>query len=113
MIIYKIFKMKKLFIALLFLSNTAIAADTYTVGNITSITSIPEGLLIKLEEGNLPTVCIGHASYGWLFIPQTRKTILSLALILWTQKKPQVVVYVDEDQSTNMFCKISQIQPNA
>ncbi|MFW2174626.1 ABC transporter ATP-binding protein [Acinetobacter guillouiae] len=105
--------MKKLLISLFFLSNTAIAAETYTTGNITAITSIPEGLLIKLEEGNLPTVCNGHASYGWFFIPQARKTILSLTLILWTQKKTNVILYVDNNQGTNMYCTINQIQPNS
>ncbi|MDH2636491.1 ABC transporter ATP-binding protein [Acinetobacter nosocomialis] len=91
---------------------TANAEQDYVSGNLTQITSITEGLLIKLEPGNLPEVCKNKTAFGWMLIPQARKTILAVTLSQWYQKKRSVVVYVDRDYSTNPnFCTVQQIQP--
>ncbi|QHH96405.1 ABC transporter ATP-binding protein [Acinetobacter dispersus] len=103
--------MKKLIPLFLILAQSTFAAETWVSGKITNITSITEGLLIKLEEGNLPTVCNGHAAFGWFLIPQERKTIIALTLIHWSQGNRQVDVYVDPNQSTNNYCTVQQIHP--
>ncbi|MFW2013268.1 ABC transporter ATP-binding protein [Acinetobacter bereziniae] len=101
--------MKKILLLTILLTQQVFAADTYVHGNMTSITSITEGLLIRLEEGNLPTVCTG-TPYGWMLIPQSSKVILAVTLAQWYQKKRNVVVYV-EPYSGNGFCRVSQVQP--
>lgn len=107
--------MNKIFIFLL--SYLAIvqytkAADTYVTGNITQITSITEGLLIKLEEGNLPNLCKNKTAFGWMLIPQSRKTIIAVTLSQWYQKKRNVTVYVDSDYTNNKnYCTIKQVAP--
>lgn len=58
---------------------------------MTSITSISEGLLIRLEPENLPTICNG-TPYGWMLIPQTSKVILTVTLAHWYKKKRTVEV---------------------
>lgn len=55
--------MKKILLLSVLLTQQIFAAETYVYGNMTSITSVSEGLLIRLESGNLPTVCNG-TPYG-------------------------------------------------
>lgn len=71
--------MKKILLLSVLLTQQVFAAETCVSGNMTSITSISEGLLIRLESGNLPTVCNG-TPYGWMLIPQTSKVILTVTL---------------------------------
>ena len=101
--------MKKILLLSVLLTQQIFAAETYVYGNMTSITSVSEGLLIRLESGNLPTVCNG-TPYGWLLIPQTSKVILAVTLAQWYQKKRAVEVYV-ESYSGNGYCKVIQVQP--
>lgn len=94
------------------LNQYAFAAETHVSGNITSITSISEGLLIRLEEGNLPSVCKG-TPFGWMLIPQSSKVILAVTLAGWYQKKRAVDVYVEPySAGSGSFCKVTQVQPN-
>ncbi|MEN8283477.1 ABC transporter ATP-binding protein [Acinetobacter gerneri] len=80
---------------------------------MTQITSISTGLLIKLESGNLPDVCKNKSAFGWMLIPQARKTIIAVTLAQWYQKKRAVVVYVDPDYSTDPnYCTVQQVAPN-
>ncbi|MCO9050796.1 ABC transporter ATP-binding protein [Acinetobacter sp. UC24323] len=91
---------------------TANAEQDYVSGTLTKITSVTEGLLIKLEPGNLPDVCKNKTAYGWMLIPQARKTIIALTLSQWYQKKRSVTVYVDRDYSNNpSFCTVQQVEP--
>ncbi len=107
--------MKKIFIylTLIFMSiQSANAENTYTTGTITQISSVTEGLLIKLEAGNLPDICKNRSAFGWMLIPQARKTIIAVTLSQWYQKKRLVSVYVDPDYSTNpSFCTVQQVAP--
>lgn len=100
------------FILLLTCINTAIAEVNYARGTLTQITSITEGLLIKLEAGNLPDICKNKTAYGWMLIPQARKTIIAVTLSQWYQKKRSVAIYVDSDYSNNpSFCTVQQVEP--
>ncbi|MPS62317.1 MULTISPECIES: ABC transporter ATP-binding protein [Acinetobacter] len=91
---------------------TANAEQDYVSGTITRITSVTAGLLIKLEPGNLPDVCKNKTAYGWMLIPQARKTIIAVTLSQWYQKKRSVTVYVDRDYSNNpSFCTVQQVEP--
>lgn len=101
--------MKKILLLSVLLTQQVFADETYVSGNMTSITSISEGLLIRLEPGNLPTVCNG-TPYGWMLIPQTSKVILTVTLAQWYQKKRAVEVYV-EPYSGSGYCKVIQVQP--
>ncbi|GAA5563477.1 ABC transporter ATP-binding protein [Acinetobacter seifertii] len=102
-----------IYLTLIFTSiQIANAAQDYVIGNLTKMTSITEGLLIKLEPENLPDVCKNKTAYGWMLIPQARKTIIAVTLSQWYQEKKAVVVYVDRDYSTNPnFCTVQQVEP--
>ncbi len=102
-----------MYIILLAVGIQSIHAEAiYTTGTLTRITSITEGLLIKLEAGNLPDVCKNKTAYGWMLIPQSRKTIIAVTLSQWYQKKRSVTVYVDGDYSHNPnYCTVQQVEP--
>ena len=83
--------------------------ETYVFsGKIYEITSIPEGLLIRLENGDKPTTC--PKNVDWMLIPQSSKVILAVTLAHWYQKKRIVDVYVEPYAGT-YYCKVTQVQP--
>lgn len=85
------------------------ANETYVIGGrLYDITSIPEGLLIRLENNIIPETC--PKNQFWMLIPQTSKVIIAVTLAHWYQKKRTVDVYV-EPYSGNGYCKVTQVQP--
>ena len=106
-------RMKKVIFLLLFTSLiTPIlckAADYYLGGNISNITSAPVGLLIMLDSG-VPGNCVG-TPFNWMVIREQNKTMVSVALTLWTTGNKGAVVYTSGlDQATG-YCIVSQLDP--
>jgi hypothetical protein len=87
---------------------TVHATDVYQAGAISDITSTREGLLLKLNSG-LPTNCTG-TPWGWMIIPESNKTMVATALILWASGQRNVVVYTD-GYTGNGYCAINQLDP--
>jgi hypothetical protein len=81
--------MKKLIYAFLFFSTQLYAADTYLHGTIVDITSVSEGLLIKMDKQSVPDICQNRSPFGWMLIPNDRKAIMAVMLMNWYQKKRQ------------------------
>ncbi|MFW2174630.1 ABC transporter ATP-binding protein [Acinetobacter guillouiae] len=104
--------MKKLIYAFLFFSTQLYAADTYLHGTIVDITSVSEGLLIKMDKQSVPDICQNRSPFGWMLIPNDRKAIMAVMLMNWYQKKTSASIYVDFDQKNNAYCTISQIDPD-
>jgi hypothetical protein len=93
----------------LLLSVTAMsvhAEATYLSGRISNVTSASDGLFVMLETG-VPTNCTG-VGYGWMKIPETNKTMIALALLVW-QNKGGVVVYTNALSGGQ--CVINQFDP--
>jgi len=59
-----------------------------------------------LDTG-VPDNCVGTA-YGWMVIPETAKTMITVALLARLQNWP-VVVYTDA--RTSGYCTINQLDP--
>ncbi|MBJ9901590.1 ABC transporter ATP-binding protein [Acinetobacter bereziniae] len=103
--------MKKIIYALLLLSTQLYAADTYHYGKIVDITTITDGLLIKMENLSVPDACKNRNPYGWILVPNERKAIMAVMLMNWYQKKTIGTVYVDSAQTNNYYCTVSQFDP--
>ncbi|WP_151961310.1 ABC transporter ATP-binding protein [Acinetobacter bereziniae] len=101
--------MKKILLLAILLTQQVFAEETYVSGRISDITSITEGLLIRLETREVPRICENRNPWGYLIIPQARKTILATTLMNWGRNKQQVTLYVDENQGSASFCTIKQI----
>lgn len=101
--------MKKIILLAILLTQQVFAAETYVSGRVSDITSITEGLLIRLETREVPRICENRNPWGYLIIPQARKTILATFLMNWARKKPHVTLYVDENQGSASYCTIKQI----
>jgi hypothetical protein len=76
--------------ALLFgASSVATAADV--TGRISQVSSLPEGLLLMLEAGSIPSNRSG-TPYNWLLIPEGNKTMIAVALLAQAEGRT-VTVY--------------------
>ena len=76
-------------------------------GSITNITSIKQGLLIRIGANEVPENCTsGHA---WMLVEEQYKTIISVALTAWTLSKG-ATVYTDATNSG--YCRVNQIDPS-
>lgn len=103
--------MKKIILLLtLFVSLNLHAADTYLGGKIYDITSIPAGLLIRLEGNAVPTACADLNAWGWMLIPEENKTMISVALAMLAQGKKSATVYTSG--SVGSYCKVIQYDPS-
>lgn len=105
--------MKKLLLLLTLLTQQVFATEIYDTyifgGKLYEITSISEGLLIRLENNTQPLSCPKN-NYGWMLIPQSSKAILSVTLAHWYQKKRSVDIYVEPYIGTG-YCRVSQVHP--
>jgi hypothetical protein len=87
------------------LANAAVG-PTHVVGNISNITSINGGLLVRVGATEVPQNCT--SGRVWMFIPQEQTSITSLTLMSWTMGK-QVVVYTAPTSSG--YCLVTQVDP--
>jgi hypothetical protein len=67
------------------------AADTYLTGNLSEVTTVPEGLLIRLDNG-LPDHCAG-TPYNWMLVSEANKTVLAMTMMLWFTGGRLMTVY--------------------
>ena len=103
-----IFSLLVVFVCLF--SANSYAGPHYLNGNIIGITSIPIGLMIRLENNAVPDNCQG-SPYGWMYIPEQYKTMIALALMAYSQGNKNVTVYTDNYSGAG-YCSINQFDPN-
>jgi hypothetical protein len=107
----KLLRNLKLFFAMavLTVSWPCYSADAYIGGNVTNITSIPAGLLVMLDSGT-PTNC-KISPYSWMLIKAENKTMIAVALAMFSMGNKGVVVYTNPPPGAGAFCEISQYDP--
>lgn len=93
----------------LIMVGSAGAAPTYLTGNISNITSMVGGLLIKLDAG-VPDDCTG-TPYNWMMIAESNKTMIATALAAWHAGQKRVTVYMAGTYSGSGYCMIGQFDP--
>lgn len=94
-------------LALLLFSTTALSAESHQYGKIFDITSIQEGLLVRIDTGK-PSGCTQNSE--WMLIPEGNSTMVSTALAMHMAGKSNATVYVDITASGS-YCKIVQYDP--
>jgi hypothetical protein len=87
------------------LANAAVGPG-HVVGNISNITSVNGGLLVRIGATEVPQNCT--SGRVWMFIPQEQTAITSLTLMSWTMGK-QVVVYTAP--TSTGYCLVTQVDP--
>lgn len=98
----------KLFVLVL-ISTNAIAGPYYQNGNISNLTAVQSGIMIKLDKG-LPDNCEG-ASYGWMLAKQEHTALVSVILAAWMAGKKYGTVYTTGIDGSTGYCKIQQFDP--
>jgi hypothetical protein len=88
-------------------STVAQNAANYVSGSITGQTSGPAGLYVQVS-GGLPTNCAGTA-WGWMLIPETNKSMVSLTLLAIAQNR-QVTVFTEGIPQGQAYCVVGQVQ---
>jgi hypothetical protein len=88
------------------LSASAFAAEAHLGGRIIDVTAYTGGLMVRLETG-VPDNCAG-VGYGWMTIPESNKTMIAMALMVW-QNESGATVYTDA--LANGVCRINQFNP--
>lgn len=105
-----VFKSKLILILLFILQSSGVfAADTYIDGDVYDITSIENGLLIRVKGNVVPTKCENPNGWGWMLIPEENKTMISVALAMFVQGKTHATIYT-KNTGTG-FCKVIQYDP--
>ncbi|TVZ40851.1 hypothetical protein P886_0184 [Alteromonadaceae bacterium 2753L.S.0a.02] len=95
-------------IIMLAFANYAYAADTYVTGTVTSITSISEGLLLRVNGNEKPSGCSQTSS--WMLIPEDKSTMITVALAMYMAGNRSAVVYVNPSAGGS-YCQIKQYDP--
>lgn len=80
----------------------------YVVGNVIDITSTTAGLMMRMEDSRVPTLC-GASSYGWMLVPQSNSAMISVFLTYWASGKKNFTIYID--QTAGSACIVDQIDP--
>ncbi|MBF0298633.1 MAG: hypothetical protein HQK51_07935 [Oligoflexia bacterium] len=86
-------------------SGVAFAEDFHLGGKVNRITSVENGLLVMLDSG-VPTKCQG-TPYGWILIPETNKTMVTLAILANQLNLKYVVIYTKG--LVNGVCTATQV----
>lgn len=102
---------KYILIVLLFVSSYVVAGPTYVSGAMSAITSIPQGLLVRIGNSVLPDNCSG-SPYGWMLLPEANKTMVSTALAMWVSGNRSATLYSAGIDSGTGFCLLVQFAPN-
>lgn len=85
----------------------AAIGNGYVSGEITNITSVRAGLLVKIENGEVARTCQGGKS--WMQVKQEDTAIISMLITSWTLKR-KITVYTDPTNTG--YCQVNQIDPN-
>lgn len=88
--------------------SSVFGGDNTLYGRISNITSVPEGMLIKMDTG-APNNCQG-TPWGWMLIPEANKTIISVTLLAKAMGK-NASVYTYQFSGTG-YCQIWQVDPD-
>lgn len=80
----------------------------YITGKVTDITSTAAGLMIRMDDNRVPTLC-GAPSVGWMLVPQSNSTMISVFLSYWATSKKNFTIYADP--VAGGYCTIGQIDP--
>jgi hypothetical protein len=101
-------KQKISFLILLVLPFSALAyiGANYVGGKITNITSIDDGLLVRIGENEVPENCT--SGRVWMKIDQGKTAMIAMTLSAWTLGR-EVVVYTSP--ATSGYCQVSQVDP--
>ncbi|NRF28260.1 ABC transporter ATP-binding protein [Vibrio coralliilyticus] len=105
--------MKKFLYILLLIPMVALSATpqkTYVTGEVYDITSVTEGLLIRVDGNVVPTDCVGLNPHGWMLIKEENKTMISVALAMRAQGKRNATLYINGIQGA--ACVVSQYDPH-
>jgi len=101
--------MKKIIMLLFMLACVnSYAAETNQTGLVSNITSIKGGLLIMLDTGK-PSGC--SQSSPWMLIAEENKTMIAVALAMYSQGKKAVTVYIDRN-APGSYCRVIQYDPH-
>ena len=87
---------------------TAHAGPNYLAGNITLHTTLVGGMLIMLSTG-VPDNCNGTPA-GWMYIPESNKTMVAMTIAAIINDKKYVVVYTNGYPDPSGYCVINQVQ---
>jgi len=98
-----------IFLTLLITPLSSFAAESYIGGSVTNITSIKEGLLIRVNGDEKPSGCT--QSSAWMLIPQEDTTMVSVALASFMAGKKSATVYVNTSLNGS-YCTIWQYDPH-
>lgn len=105
------FKPQYILIILLILQSSYIyAAETYISGDVYDISSAEAGLLIRIKGNEVPTKCQNPGGFGWMLISEENKTMISVALAMFTQGKTGATIYTENTGAS--FCKVIQYDPD-
>jgi hypothetical protein len=102
-------KVKLIFFAfIIFVAIPVLAADTHVSGTISNISGRTDGLLIMIDpDRKVPDNCTG-TPYNWMLIPEDEKTMISVALTVWTMGRGATVY---TNTRTSGYCIVNQIDP--
>lgn len=89
--------------------SSASHAEEYLNGNLSQITSIPEGLLIMLDNG-VPAECEG-TPYNWMIVKEENISMVSVVLTMFALEKRKNVTVYTKPYTGNGFCEVTQVQP--
>jgi hypothetical protein len=80
----------------------------YVSGRINDVTSTTAGLMIRMDDNGVPTLC-GNPANGWMLIPQSSSAMIGVFLSYWAAGKKNFVVYADPVSGS--YCTIGQLDP--
>lgn len=80
----------------------------YIAGKIVDITSIRGGILVRMDDDQVPSQCRGSGS-AWMKIDQADTAMVSLMLTYWAQGKKEFTLYIESWSSG--YCQIGQADP--
>jgi hypothetical protein len=103
---------KQLFVSLLAFTSLSIsAATTYQTGKIIDHAAIVGGLLIRFDSTiTLPPDNCKASPYGWMFVTETNKALLSVTLLAIASGNRTMVIYTN-GFGTNGYCQVTQVDP--
>jgi len=96
-------------LVIVLLSGFAYSGETSHTGKLYDITATSNGLLVRFEGNVVPTQCVNPNGWGWMVIPEENKTMISVALAMWTQGKRNATIYTNG--TLGSFCKVIQYDP--
>ena len=92
---------------ILLVSVPTFAGPISVYGDITNYTTVPQGLVIFINDGLIPDNC-ADASTKWMIVSQDDKAMLAVTLMKISQDRMGVGVYSDGSRLGGI-CRVTQI----